>query len=162
MVNDPEVIQVKQLLEESFAIKSILAERFGVTLEIIFDDPHALLHGDRSLLRAALGNLIDDAIKMNNRGRKVLIRQHSDGGSVVIDVFRPGNGIGGGGSTGAKGLFAGQQPVCVEMDGKAHPGMSLARHIAVLHGGRIYILIDNGHATGSALHLPLSRLFTSI
>ncbi|MEW6553905.1 MAG: hypothetical protein AB1384_06435 [Actinomycetota bacterium] len=156
-----EDIPVHQLLEESLAIKSLLAERFGITLETHMNDPGVSLRGDRGLLRVALSNLIDDAIKKNS-GKRVLISQRTDGDAVIISVSKPRGGA-------HKRITAGVGRVLVDAprDGGnspkcLHPGMSLAIHIADLHGGVIDIGPDDGNACDSSIYLPLSCQFTSI
>jgi K+-sensing histidine kinase KdpD len=156
-----EDIPVYQLLEESLAIKSLLAERFGVTLEIRLDDPRVSLRGDRGLLRAALGNLIDNAIR-ENTGKRILISQRTDGDAVIISVSNSG-GVGHGRITGGIGRALVEAPR--DGDGSSRclcPGMSLAIRIADLHGGVIDIGPDDGNMCDSSIYLPLSRQFTSI
>ncbi len=150
-----ETIPVNQLLEESLAIKSVLAERFGITLETRLEDPCASLHGDRRLLRAALGNLIDDAIRTNRLGSKVLIQQHMSGDGVVISVTSPGDGDLGLDPTSVKEVLLEQQAVLDGKGNKPQIGMSLARRIADLHGGRIRVCNTEGEGSTYMLHLPL-------
>ena len=152
-----EEIPIDQLLEESLAIKSILAGRFGVTLETRLEDPHVSLFGDRGLLRVAINNLIDDAIKNGNRGRKVLIRQHTDTDGVVINVSRPEDDDCLRTPLGEKAVLSEPRPQGTNGSKGSQLGMSLARRIANLHGGRIGVCSTDGEGSTYTLHLPLRR-----
>mgnify|MGYP005858720327 CR=1 FL=1 len=162
MAEKQEDIPIIQLLEESLAIKSVLAERFGITLEARLEDPLAVLSGDRRLLRAAVGNLIDEAIRNGRAGKKVLVNQRTEGTGVVINVIRPPSGrrprAAGSGSGGR--IDAGTKRD--GGNGGQSPGMTLARRVAELHGGRIVSCTAEGGGSSCALHLPLRRRGTAL
>ncbi|MBN2026022.1 MAG: HAMP domain-containing histidine kinase [Actinobacteria bacterium] len=152
-----EAITVHQLLEESLAIKSILAERFGITLETRLEDPCAFLCGDRRLLRAAPGNLIDDAIKRNHMGDKILICQRTSDSGVIISITGPEDINRGQDPDSIQEVLFGRRTI-LEADGNGlHLGMALARRIADLHGGRIDTVQDDGHTCSLTMYLPLFR-----
>ncbi len=158
MITTLEEIPVHRLLEESFAIKSILADRFGITLEARIEDPHVSILGDRRLLGAALNNLIDDAIKHGRRGRKVIVRQRMDMEGLVINVIRLENRECPGTPAGTTALLIEPVPQDTRSGNEGERmGLSLARRIASLHGGWIRIRSKEGEGCVYTLHLPLGR-----
>jgi signal transduction histidine kinase len=87
-----EEIAVGELVEECLDFKSKAARDHDVTLEAELDDPRAIMCGDRRLLRAAVTNLIETAIRNNRPGGKVTVGYQSDPGRETIIVADNGKG----------------------------------------------------------------------
>ena len=99
LCSEIEEIIVKDLIDECLGIKSALAERFDVTLHAVMEDGEATLNGDRRLLRAALDNLIDNAIKSIGSGGNIVVIQRVDERGVIIGISYNGDSTYGAGSS---------------------------------------------------------------
>ena len=99
------------------------------------------------MLFRSINNLIDDAIKNGHGGSKVLIHQHTDADGLVINVSRPEDGDCMRTPLGAKAVLIESRPQGSAGSNRSHLGMSLARHIANLHGGRIGVCSTEGQGS---------------
>jgi K+-sensing histidine kinase KdpD len=87
-----EDVDLKSLAEEVVAQLDVLAEEKQQCISI---EANAALHwtGDRLVLRQALINLVDNAIKYTQAGGRIVIRVAQLGKTSVIDVMDNGPGI---------------------------------------------------------------------
>lgn len=87
-----DLFEVQRLVDDAAGQLSVLAEEKGQTLEIVRDaSPVAL--ADRLVLRQALINLVDNAIKFTPPGGRIQVRVGEDARDAVIDVADSGAGI---------------------------------------------------------------------
>ena len=87
-----EAVDLRELAEHVVGHLGVLAEekRQSIAVEA-HGEPHAL--GDRHVLRQALINLVDNAIKFTPPGGQVRIRLSPHGDRVVCDVVDTGPGV---------------------------------------------------------------------
>jgi heavy metal sensor kinase len=87
-----DTVQLESLVDEVVAHLSVLAEEKGQTIEIgRHGAPSAI--ADRLVLRQALINLVDNAIKFTPEGRRIRIDIAEDERHALIDVRDSGAGI---------------------------------------------------------------------
>ena len=152
-----ERIPVRELMDECLQVKGIIAEEFGVSLQADLDDPDVCLRGDRRLLRTALSNLIDNAIKHNRPGGKIIIGYHCDNSRESVFVSDTGKGIPYDELCCMRDLFsrAGMSSLndIENIDGDLI-GLTIVKDVADLHGGRVGVRSMEGEGTTFSFHLP--------
>jgi heavy metal sensor kinase len=87
-----DVIDLQRLVDESAAHLQVLAEEKGQTIEILRDAAPVAI-ADRHVLRQAILNLVDNAIKYTPGGGRIQIRLTETGRDALIDVTDSGPGI---------------------------------------------------------------------
>jgi heavy metal sensor kinase len=86
------VVGVLGLAKESTALLEVLAEEKHQTIAVD-GDPSLAVRGDRLILRQALINLIDNAVKYSPSGGSIQVRVKAIGKDVLIEVQDSGPGI---------------------------------------------------------------------
>jgi two-component system OmpR family sensor kinase len=146
----PARLDLAALAREVVTEQAPHAQARGIDLGL--DASAAELDGDAEGLRAALGNLVDNAVRYTPAGGRIDVRVRTEGGEVVAEVLDTGPGIpaaerervfdrfhrGGAGGTGS-GL-----------------GLAIVREIARRHGATIELLDRNG-GTGLRARIRLAR-----
>jgi heavy metal sensor kinase len=147
-----DVIDLGALAEEVGAHLGVLAEekRQSLTIEHM-GAPRGL--GDRFVLRQALINLLDNAIKYTPAGGRIQIRVSESPGGVMLDVSDTGPGIPPGLSTRIFDRFyrAGR-PRSGEIGG-AGLGLSIAKWAVEVNGGQLSL--EKTNETGSTFRITL-------
>jgi heavy metal sensor kinase len=87
-----ESIHLQALIEEIVGNLEVLAEEKQQTISIDAERVPAW-HGDRLVLRQALINLIDNAIKYTQPGGKIVVRLRMMDRKIVVDVADNGPGV---------------------------------------------------------------------
>lgn len=152
-----EEILVKELVEECLDVKCAAAGEHDISLEAEFDDPQATMRGDRRLLRAAVTNLVEMAIRHNRPGGTVVVGYHSDPGRESIVVTDNGRGLSYEELRSVRDLFCrAAAPGMYDVDeiDAGLLGFSVVKDIADLHGGRVGVRSVEGEGSTFTLHLP--------
>ncbi|MBN2026021.1 MAG: ATP-binding protein [Actinobacteria bacterium] len=152
-----EEIAVKKLVEECLEAKCAAAREHDISLEAKLNDARATVRGDRRLLRAALTNLVEIAIRHNRPGGKVTIAYHYDPSRESIVVEDNGRGLPYEDLRSIRDLFCraavpGMYDV-EEIDAELL-GFSIVKDIADLHGGRVGVRSLEGEGSTFTLYLP--------
>jgi len=88
-----EDIALLRLAEEASSVVEVLAEEKRQQIDIA-GDANLLVSVDRLILRQAIVNLLDNAIKYSPPGSQILVRVQSGGDQqVFLDVIDQGPGI---------------------------------------------------------------------
>jgi signal transduction histidine kinase len=152
-----ERISVKEFVKECLEVKKNDAELNGIRLEDELDDPDAKISGDRRLLRDAVSNLIDMAIRSSCPGCSVSIAYHSDTARDSIVVSNDGRGIPYEELRDIRDLFCRPFAYGIDEADELPPGLlglSVVRDVADLHGGRVGVRSLEGDGSSFSLHLP--------
>jgi signal transduction histidine kinase len=87
-----ETIDLREVADEVAALLGVLAEEKRQSIEVVsVGRPHCL--GDTVLLRQALTNVVDNAIKYGPEGGRIDIRVHATPAAAFIDIADSGEGI---------------------------------------------------------------------
>ena len=138
-----ETVDLTELAEDVVGHLGVLAEEKGQTLSIDAAGA-ATAVADRVVLRQALINLVDNAIKFTPAGGQVSIRVSASDGLAIVDVLDSGSGItpearerifdrfyrGGEETTGGTGL-----------------GLSIAKSAVEANGGNLTVAHSGPHGT---------------
>jgi heavy metal sensor kinase len=142
------------LARESAALLEILAEEKGQRLEV-GGDAGVRAELDGLILRQALINLIDNAIKYSPRGGliRVAVRGDSDG-SAVVEITDEGPGIPEAHRSRVFERFYRIDEARSREDGGAGLGLSIALWAVQAHGGRIELQSEVGKGSAFRIVLP--------
>jgi signal transduction histidine kinase len=146
-----EPFDVQKMLADVIELYRELAEDAGVTIDASVT-PGARGWGDALMLRRALANLVDNAIKHTEEGGRITLTGSSQGDGVLITVADTGEGIPQGElpkiwdrlyrvdkSRSARGLGL---------------GLSFVRAIVTAHGGSAEATSDEGEGSVFTIWLP--------
>jgi heavy metal sensor kinase len=143
-----------ELGHEVVGVLRVLAEERGQQLET--DLPSGILvHGDRTSMRQALFNLVDNAIKYTPPHGAIRVRLRTLGDSEAsLEVADSGPGIA---LEHRERIF--ERFYRIESDrgrstGGSGLGLSIARWAAELHGGRVDLETEEGRGSTFALRIP--------
>jgi len=133
------------------------AARASVNL-IVGAPTGAVLHGDRLGLQRMLGNIVDNAVRFTPGGGSVTIASYAARDGLVIEVSDTGLGMSEERLAGLSQPFALGDATFTREGVGPGLGISIARAIAELSGGRI--AIDSSLALGTtvAISLPLQPM----
>jgi two-component system, OmpR family, phosphate regulon sensor histidine kinase PhoR len=131
------------------------AERQKVTLRV--DVPAGLprLRGDENRLGQLLLNLLHNAVKFSRAGGDVVVRADQRGPEVVLSVQDHGVGIPRGDRERVFERFYKVDRARHRGAGGTGLGLTIARHIAESHGGRITVESEDGQGSTFSVALPI-------
>jgi heavy metal sensor kinase len=147
-------VALLDLTRESAALLEILAEEKGQRIDV-HGDPSVRADGDKLILRRALINLIDNAIKYSPRGGSIGIdvRRAPDGRSV-IEVSDEGPGIPEAHRSKVFERFYRVDKARSRDEGGAGLGLSIALWAVKAHGGEIEVSSEEGKGSTFRVILP--------
>lgn len=143
-----------RLAQEVIGEYAAAAVSHGLLVSLEHDRPAIVTTGDENLLRMAIENLLDNAIKYGDTGKRVFVRLRHDPSGEHIDIVDEGSGIAA--SEQAK-LFKKfsrlQSDTSVATPGSGL-GLYWARKIVNLHGGDIGVTSAPGKGSTFSVTLP--------
>ena len=112
---------------------------------------------DRAALGDALLNLLQNACKYTGPEKKIAVTAHADGPTVFLTVSDNGPGIA---RADQKRIFEkfyrGKDPLDRTIEGSGL-GLSMVKHIAKAHGGKVTVASQPGQGAAFTLALPAAR-----
>lgn len=151
-----ERFEVEEMLREVLSEKRPLAGRHEVSLAYEGDRPGAAVTGDRNLIKAAMGNLLDNAIKYNRPGGRVEVSLDHGEGRLTISVADTGMGIPPGDLDKIFERFYRVDKARSRETGGTGLGLSIVKHAVEFHGGRVAVTSTEGRGSTFSLTLPES------
>ena len=144
-------------VRETALVLEALAEEKGQRIDVT-GDATIRLEANALLLRQALSNLIDNAVKYSPRGGAITIdvRRRGDA-EAVVDVRDPGPGISSEHAAHVFERFYRVDGARSRDEGGAGLGLSIARWAVEVHGGRIELESEVGKGSTFRVVLPLTR-----
>jgi signal transduction histidine kinase len=141
-----------ELIDEVIDGVRPFADQQRVLIEPRISSPPPVVIGDRARLLRALSNLVDNAIRHSPEGGSVsVVAEPTSGGRVRCAVLDSGPGVP---PEMRERIFErfrqGGRP------GSAGLGLSIARRIAELHGGRLFV--DESYQRGAAFVLEIPAM----
>jgi two-component system sensor histidine kinase BarA len=157
----PSTFQVADVLEQARALNEALAARKG--LELTAHIPRDLpdVHADREKVAHVVGNLLGNALNFTPAGGRVWLAAHAPPGAqsidhVVVEVGDTGIGIA---AEHHDLIFLEFAQVDSSASRRHHGtglGLTIARKLVELHGGRIWVESSLGFGSRFYFTLPLS------
>jgi heavy metal sensor kinase len=148
-------VRLLDLARESASLLEILAEEKGQRVEVR-GDAAVTSRADGLILRQALVNIIDNAIKYSPRGAVISIDVRRENGSAVVEVGDEGPGIPETHRARVFERFYRIDTARSREDGGAGLGLSIALWAVQAHGGGIELTSDEGKGSTFRIFLPSS------
>lgn len=139
---------VRPLLREVWRSMRRLADSRGQRLALDYPQHLGRIAVDEALVRQAVVNLVQNAIRHTSPGGVVNIRAHQNDADVVISVWDDGAGLDPARRKEVLRRF-------VSYSGGTGLGLTIVETIARIHGGRL--LVDTSLGDGAAFMLALPR-----
>lgn len=149
----PEQVDLGELAREVSAHLGVLAEEKEQKIVVEADAP-VVMSADRLVLRQALINLVDNAIKYSPRGAPIRIVVSASSGASRLDVIDQGIGIAPEHQGRVFDRFYRVDTGRSREHGGAGLGLALARWAAETHGGRIELESTPGRGSTFRIVLP--------
>jgi heavy metal sensor kinase len=152
-----EVIPLLQLAKEAGSVVEVLAEEKRQRIDIE-GDAGVLVSADRLILRQAIVNLLDNAIKYSPTESRVLVRVQSGGDKqAFLDVVDQGPGIPSEHQPYVFDRFYRVDRARTREWGGAGLGLSITRWEVEAHGGEITLMSEEGRGSTFRVSLPLAK-----
>ena len=152
-----EVIPLLQLAKEASSVVEVLAEEKRQRIDIE-GDAVLLVSADRLILRQAIVNLLDNAIKYSPTESRVLVRVQTGGDKqAFLDVVDQGSGIPDEHQPYVFDRFFRVDRARSREWGGAGLGLSITRWAVEAHGGDITLKSEERHGSTFRVSLPLAK-----
>jgi heavy metal sensor kinase len=150
-----EAVSLGELLGELSSDLEVLCRNKGLELELAQMDD-SVVKGDRLRLRVLFMNLLDNAIKYTPSGGKISVSARPEGEMVVVSVSDTGSGIPAADLPHIFERFYRVDKARSRAEGSSGLGLSIAQHIAEMHGGRIEVESELDKGSTFRVWLPLA------
>ncbi|WP_370574537.1 PAS domain-containing sensor histidine kinase [Methanomethylovorans sp.] len=156
-----EKIYVKDIVDEMISAMQHLAASKEIVLKLRTSSKFGAVQADKAKLRQILYNLIGNAIKFTEIGGSVTIGTSEDDEMVYISVTDTGIGIPANDLIKLFKPFTQLDSSCARQYEGTGLGLALAKELAELHGGTIYVESESGKGSTFTLALPLKEKRTT-
>lgn len=150
-------VEALELAKESAALLEVLAEEKNQTIAVS-GDPTLIVWADRLILRQALINLIDNAVKYSPPSGTIDIRVKSVDKAVLIEVEDSGPGIPAEHVDKVFQRFYRIDKARTRAEGGTGLGLSIVDWAVSVNGGSIELDSEPGHNCTFAIRLPISEI----
>ena len=151
----PEPVDLRGLVGDIFVALRPLAQEASVTLEMDCSIEGPIL-SDRGLLETVLKNLLENAIRYNRPGGKVVLAARAGDGALILSVRDTGEGIPPQHVGRIFERFYRVDPHRSREKGGTGLGLSIVKHGVSRLGGEISVESTVGVGTTFTLRMPLS------
>lgn len=148
-------LYLNELVVECCRIVRPLADRRGVSLTVVPFDGEIELVGDEVLLRRAVLNLLDNAVKYTEAGGAVCVAVIRDDDGARVDVSDTGVGVLPEDTERIFERFYRVDKARSRSDGGAGLGLSIVRWAVEAHGGTVSVRSDIGTGSVFSISLPV-------
>jgi heavy metal sensor kinase len=151
---DRTEVSLLGLAQEASSLVEVLAEEKRQRISVQ-GEPAVVVSGDRLILRQALINLIDNAIKYSPAGAEIIVEVHTGGDShVIVEVIDQGPGVSKEHQSRIFDRFDRVDKARSREWGGAGLGLAIARWAVEVHGGQIAVESAEGHGSTFRVTLP--------
>jgi len=150
-----EKIYLKDTVDEMISAMQYLAASKEIILKLQPGSQFAAVQADKAKLRQILFNLIGNAIKFTESGGSVIIGTRQDDKMAYISVTDTGIGISADDLDKLFIPFTQLDSFCARQYEGTGLGLALAKELAELHGGTIYVESEAGKGSTFTLALPI-------
>lgn len=151
--SERERVNLQVLLEDAAAMTAPLARQKGLAYAVELDDPAAEVYTDAGKVRQILVNLLTNAVKFTEAG-SVTLRAHVQDDELVVAVIDTGVGIPENSIDTIFEPFRQVEGPLTRHTGGTGLGLSVARRLATLLGGRITVSSELEAGSTFTLRLP--------
>jgi signal transduction histidine kinase len=151
-------VDLVQVVDETIESSRVAAQAKGVQLERRLDANAARVIGDASRLQQVLWNLVSNAVKFTPPGGRVDVTLARAGRFIELSVTDTGQGIGPEFLPFVFEPFRQADSTPMRAHGGLGLGLSIARHLIDLHGGRVDAQSDGpGRGARFVVRLPVGN-----
>jgi two-component system CheB/CheR fusion protein len=155
----PHVLDLLPVVERAVETVRLAADAKGVTLELVHDGAVTTVLGDADRLQQIAWNLLSNAIKFTPGGGRVEAWLGRVDNYVHLRVSDTGQGIGAEFLPHVFKRFRQEESSPSRNEGGLGLGLSIVRHLAELHGGRVAAASDGeGQGATFTVSLPVPAL----
>lgn len=151
-------VSLLDLARESANLLEVLAEEKDQSIHVE-GDPAIQVNADRTILRQALVNLIDNAVKFSPQNGSIQIRVRESGTHAIVEVQDSGPGIPPEHRTRIFERFYRVDKARARQEGGTGLGLSIVEWAVTAHRGTVEVDCESG--SGSAFRILLPRHFSS-
>jgi signal transduction histidine kinase len=148
------LVKTDQLIKDSLVAIDTAADNKNILLEKNISENTPSLMGDKELLKVALINILNNAVKYTPQNGKITLSLFNQNGHIIFDVVDTGFGIS------AKDLpnifdktYRSADPHVREVSGSGL-GLAITQEIIQLHGGEIEVRSESGQGARFTIKLP--------
>jgi two-component system phosphate regulon sensor histidine kinase PhoR len=149
-------VQLADVIDRCVQTGQLKATRKRIALEVDIPPHLPLVHGDSSLLRDVVQNLVDNAVQYTPEGGRVRISAHADKREAIVSVDDTGIGIPLADQERIFERFYRVDAARSREAGGTGLGLSIAKHIVEAHGGRLWVESEVGHGSKFSFSLSLA------
>jgi heavy metal sensor kinase len=153
----PAATDLGELARDVAASLAVLAEERNQRLEIEVSEP-VIAMIDRLVLREAITNVVDNAIKYGPRDSQVHIRVFPEGGLAVVEVTDEGPGVAAEYRDRVFDRFFRVDEARSRQGGGTGLGLSIAKWAVEVNGGRISVGSGEKDASAFRIEVPLASV----
>ncbi len=150
-------VGVLDLAKEAAALLEVLAEEKHQTI-VVDGDPSLAVRADRLILRQALINLIDNAVKYSPSGGEIEVRIGALGKDVLIEVRDSGPGISAEHAEKVFQRFYRIDKARTRAEGGTGLGLSIVEWAVSANGGSVELNRGSGPGCTFTIRLPLHTM----
>ena len=150
-----ESLPLRPFVEAEIARHQALAAAHQVALALDVSETLPPVWIDRGQLAHAVGNLLDNAIKYNRPGGRVVVRATVEQGHLRLEVEDTGIGIPTADLPRVFERFYRVDKARSRETGGTGLGLSIVKHVAEAHGGSVQVESTPQHGSRFTLSLPL-------
>jgi two-component system, OmpR family, phosphate regulon sensor histidine kinase PhoR len=140
-------VQLAEVIERCTETSQLKANRKRIVLEVDVPPNLPAVHGDASLLRDVVQNLLDNAVQYTPEGGRVRINATAGPREAVVTVEDTGIGIPLADQERIFERFYRVDAARSREAGGTGLGLSIAKHIVEAHGGRLWVESEVGHGS---------------
>ncbi|MCF4097964.1 sensor histidine kinase [Maritalea mediterranea] len=153
-IQSAEPIAINELLKSQTGKFKARAERIGVEF-VDFSNATGNVFADKNLMQRMLNNILDNAVKFTPKGGKIAINSWDAADGIIVEITDTGIGIPHERMALLNQPFVLGEAAFAKEQNALGLGISTARAIAELNGGRIHI--DSAVGIGTTVLITLPR-----
>lgn len=146
-------VKIDELLQEVFKMNDMTARAKNITMDLDTAKP-LKVNADPDRLIEVFENLIINAIKFTNKGKKITIHAKKVSGGAEIEISDQGVGIPKEELPKVFQRFAKLTPKATQGEKGTGLGLSICKQIVDLHEGKITVQSDEGEGTTFTIFIP--------
>ena len=150
-----EAVNLPTLVGATVEAYRARVEERGHTLTVELSEAPLEVDGDPIRLEQVVSSLLENAIKYTEPGGRIAVSLREEGSEVILRVRDSGIGIRAQDLEAIFDLFTQLNTSLARTGGGLGIGLTVARRLVMLHGGRIEVLSAGlGHGSEFIIHLP--------